>query len=102
VRREEDILYRDELGALAAAHPHLRLVPTLSQPSAGSEWKGRRGYVQTHVQELLGELAALPESSGRLPHAYICGLHRMVGSVRELLRKDMGLPRERVHTERYD
>ena len=54
------------------------------------------------MRELMDSLAALPASTGREPHAYICGLERMVGSVRELLRKDMGLPRQRVHTERYD
>jgi CDP-4-dehydro-6-deoxyglucose reductase, E3 len=100
VRREEDILYRDELSALATAHPHFRFVPTLSQP--GGEWTGRHGYVQAHVRDLLAELAALPACGGQEPHAYICGLQKMVGSVRELLRKEMGLPRERVHTERYD
>jgi CDP-4-dehydro-6-deoxyglucose reductase len=100
VRCEEDVLYGEELGALAQAHPHLRLVTTLSQPRGA--WTGRRGYVQAHVRELLDELAALPASEGRPPHVYICGLQKMVGSVRELLRKDLGLPRERVHTERYD
>jgi CDP-4-dehydro-6-deoxyglucose reductase len=101
VRREEDVLYREELTDLARAHSHLRVVPTLSQPSRDG-WEGRRGYVQTHVRGLFEELAALPASGGRPPHAYICGLQRMVGSVRELLRKEMGLPREQVHTERYD
>jgi ferredoxin-NADP reductase len=97
VRREEDILYRAELGALAEAHDHIRFLPTLSQPGDG--WTGRRGYVQAHVRELFEELAG---SNEKPPHAYICGLQRMVGSVRELLRKEMGLPREQVHTERYD
>ncbi len=101
VRREEDILYRDELGAIAEAHRHFRLIPTLSQPESG-DWTGRRGYVQAHVRELFEELATHPESTQQPPHANICGLQKMVGSVRELLRKDMGLPRERVHTERYD
>jgi ferredoxin-NADP reductase len=100
VRHEQDLLYRAELEALAAACPHVRILPTLSQPGGG--WSGRRGYVQAHVRELMGELEALPASAGRAPHAYICGLQRMVGSVRDLLRKEMGLPRERVHTERYD
>ncbi len=36
------------------------------------------------------------------PHAWICGLERMVGSVREILRKDMGIARQQVHSERYD
>ena len=36
------------------------------------------------------------------PHVYICGLERMVGAVRDLLRKQMGVDRKQVHSERYD
>lgn len=97
VRHEDDLLYADELGAMAREHPFVRFEPTLSQPRG--DWRGRRGYVQTHVRELYDDLA---RCSGCAPHAYACGLQRMVGSVREMLRKDMGVPRERVHTERYD
>ncbi len=93
VRREEDLLYLDEF----RAQPGLRFEPTLSQPGAG--WAGRRGYVQTHVRELWEELAGRGLGA---PHAYICGLERMVGSVRDLLRKEMGVPRQQVHSERYD
>ena len=97
VRREEDMLYADELEALARAHPWVDFEATLSQP--GDTWQGRRGYVQTHVRELWNALAAASEET---PHVYVCGLERMVGSVRNLLRKEMGLAREQVHSERYD
>jgi ferredoxin-NADP reductase len=97
VRREEEILYEDEFRALARAHPFFRFEPTLSQPRG--PWEGRRGYVQAHVRELWSELAVRGEG---LPHAYVCGLERMVGSVRDLLRKEIGLPRQQVHSERYD
>ena len=98
VRHEVDQLYSEEFTALAAEHPRIRFEPTLSQPQGA--WHGRRGYVQAHVRELWDKLA---ESSGGVkPHAYVCGLQRMVGSVRDLLRKDMGLAREQVHSERYD
>lgn len=97
VRHEEDILYGDELEALAREHANVRVEVSLSQPPAS--WTGRRGYVQTHVRELFEALAARGEGP---PHVYACGLVRMVGSVRELLRKEMGLPRQQVHTERYD
>jgi ferredoxin-NADP reductase len=98
VRREVDMLYREELEALAAAHrDRVHVVMTLSQ---GSEaWTGCRGYVQTHVRQLWAGLAARNEG---VPHAYICGLHPMVNAVRELLRNDMGIGREHVHSERYD
>ncbi len=95
VRHLEDRLYLEELQDLAAKHKNLRIEHTLSRPT--SDWTGRQGYVQSHVEELWREL----EESGP-PHAYICGLERMVGAVRELFRKQMGVERKHVHTERYD
>ncbi|WP_394826187.1 ferredoxin--NADP reductase [Pendulispora albinea] len=97
VRRESDLLYRDEFEELAQKHPHIRFEPTLSR---GSEvWTGRRGYVQTHVPDLWHALANLGLGA---PHAYICGLKRMVSTVRDLLRKELNATREQVHSERYD
>lgn len=97
-RYEEDILYGDELKRWAAKHPEVRYEVTLSKATAG--WTGRRGYVQSHASELLRELRAL--GGGAEPHAYICGLDRMVSSVKDLLRNELALPRKHVHTERYD
>ena len=97
VRHEEDRLYLDELEALAKAHANFRFECSLSQPK--SDWNGLRGYVQTHVEKSWREL----EATGRgAPHAYICGLERMVGAVRDVLRKQMNVPRQQVHSERYD
>lgn len=97
VRRPEDRLYHEELDELARKHPNLRIEYSLSQ--APPDWTARRGYVQTHVEELWRELEAKDVGP---PHAYICGLERMVGSVRELLRKKMNVERKQVHSERYD
>lgn len=97
VRHEEDLLYREELEALARENPNIAVHFTLSQPD--ENWKGRRGYVQTHVAELLEKLESLGQGE---PHVYVCGLERMVKSVRNLTRKELGLPRQRVHSERYD
>lgn len=95
VRTPEDRLYVDELAALEATHPNFRSAFTLSRAPEG--WAGRRGYVQTHVRELYEELAGFGRTN-----VYICGLHRMVSAVRDLLRKEMGLERQQVHSERYD
>ncbi len=97
VRRPEDRLYADELAALASRYPNFRAEYTLSLPDPG--WTGKTGYVQTHVRALHDGLASL--EAGQI-NVYICGLHRMVGSVRDLLRKEMGLLRQQVHSERYD
>ena len=95
VRHEADRLYLEELDALTAKHPNFRVIYSISQPA--SDWSGLRGYVQTHAEALWREL----EVAGP-PHIYICGLERMVGAVRDLLRKQMGVDRKQVHSERYD
>ncbi|MDP9033971.1 MAG: FAD-dependent oxidoreductase [Myxococcota bacterium] len=96
-RREEDVLYGEEFASVVRAHPFVRFEATLSQPRG--PWSGRRGYVQTHLSELW---AALARSCEVPAHVYICGLQRMVGSVRDMFRNELGLPRQRVHAERYD
>ncbi len=96
-RYEQDILYRDELAELEARHSQLRHLITLSRP--GQTWSGSSGYVQTHVPALLRELEM---ATGASPHVFVCGLERMVKSVRELCRGELGVDRKRVHTERYD
>jgi len=97
VRFEEDILYRDEIEAIARENPNVRFEVTLSRGAEG--WAGRRGHVQAHVPEML---AGLAEKAGAAPHVYICGLDRMVSAVKELCRKELGVDRKRVHVERYD
>ncbi|HLK40996.1 MAG TPA: FAD-dependent oxidoreductase [Polyangiaceae bacterium] len=102
VRHEEDLLYRDEFEAMAEKNPCVRFEPTLSQPrEAGGLWGGRRGYVQAHLSGLWEDLVALA-AGGAKPVSYICGLERMISSVRSMLRQGLGLPREQVRTERYD
>lgn len=96
VRTEEDRLYREELEAMQAKFPQFRAEYTLSR--GADAWQGRRGYVQTHVKGLFEELA----QGGATPHVYICGLKKMIDGVRELLKNDMQLPRQQVHSERYD
>jgi CDP-4-dehydro-6-deoxyglucose reductase len=97
VRHEVDQLYRDELEALAKQHPNFRVLYSMSRP--GPDWSGLTGYVQTHTESLWRELEAAGPGA---PHVYVCGLERMVGAVRDLLRKQMGVDRKQVHSERYD
>ena len=94
-REERDLLYRDEWLGLRAAWKGFDFAPTLSRAEAG--WSGRRGYVQAHLAELVADLGG-PAAID----AYVCGLQKMVGEVRRALRDALGVPRERIHHERYD
>jgi CDP-4-dehydro-6-deoxyglucose reductase, E3 len=91
-RSRADILWGDELRALARERPELRVEVTLSRADAA--WPGCRGYVQAHVAELSRALGE--------PHVYICGLNHMVSEVRALCKGGLGYDRKRIHSERYD
>ncbi|AKF08390.1 ferredoxin--NADP reductase [Sandaracinus amylolyticus] len=93
-RTEEDILWREELEGWAARHPRFRLELTLSRADTRI-WKGRCGWVQHHLHELL------PTMPGA-PHVYVCGLSKMVSEVRRTLKDELRLDRRHVHSERYD
>ena len=64
VRTPEDVLWDEELRALAREHPWLRLEVSLSRPPPG--WTGRSGHVQHHVRALWAELE---QASDRPPEA---------------------------------
>ena len=91
-REWEGVAFRDALDQLAA-QMNLTLVHLLEQPPPG--WKGETGYVN---RELLSRC---------LPHGYqrfqffICGPDPMMDAAEAALL-DMGVPGERVHTERFD
>lgn len=93
-RSEADLMFADEWAARErASGGHFRFVPTLSRAADG--WRGRRGYVQTHLRELLPTLPATA-------HVYVCGLTKMITEVRRTLKEELGVDRRRVHSERYD
>ena len=95
-RTQEDILWRAELEAWRREHARFRLDVTLSRPDA--QWTGRRGYVQTHLAEVLADL----REGGGSPRAYVCGVSTMVLDVVDVLERRCELERERIHYETYD
>ncbi len=113
-RNETELYYRDEFEALAARHPNFHYLPTLSR--ATESWTGLRGYVQEHAVRILeeraarlGEPIAAPPLDASIPaaelrfeiYAYVCGLNKMITSVRERL-KGLGWHRKQIVFERYD
>jgi CDP-4-dehydro-6-deoxyglucose reductase len=91
-RTEDEILYRAELEGLARSQPRFSFHVTLSR--APEAWPGLRGYVQTHLAELI--------DPANKPHVYVCGLTDMVSDARRVLKEQLGFDRRQIHTERYD
>lgn len=91
VRYEQNLMYRDEFEALAAANPNFQFQPVLSR--GGEAWTGRRGHVQQHVLEALG--------ARRDVDVYMCGMKAMVDDLRQQL-KALGVDRKQIIYEKYD
>jgi ferredoxin-NADP reductase len=113
-RHESELYYQDEFQAFAARHENSHYLPTLSR--APESWPGLRGYVQDHVARIIEEraaslgqtLPAAPVDPGIPPaelrfdvNAYVCGLSKMINSVRDRL-KSFGWHRKQIIFERYD
>jgi predicted ferric reductase len=86
------VAFRDELERLEA-RMNLTVVHVLERPPA--EWDGERGFV---TAELLAR--HLPRGYDRFQY-FVCGPAPMMDAVEHAL-VGLGVPDERVHTERFD
>lgn len=85
-RVPEELIFREELDALARAHPRLSVQYTVTRPRESStEWAGRVGRIdRTWIAER-GHLE-------RKPICYVAGLPEMVAPTLELLTRELGVP----------
>jgi ferredoxin-NADP reductase len=88
----EEIIYRDELDRLAREMPKFRVTYTLTR-GAPAGWAGYRRRID---KDMIA--AAFPDVAERL--CYICGAPEMVNDTVANL-KALGVPEERIRTEKY-
>lgn len=92
-RTFDDIVYREELDALAAADPGLRIIQTLTR----SQPPGWTGYARRIDRAMLTEAIT---AAGADPLVYICGPTLLVEAAANGL-VELGIPASRVRTERF-
>jgi ferredoxin-NADP reductase len=96
-RREQDILFREALAALAREYEgRFRLRHVLSEPPEG--WRGGVGMLNRYVVE--DEISALPGMDAGPATWFICGPERMMVEARAALRS-WGVKPERIQEERF-
>ncbi|MDB5296374.1 MAG: Oxidoreductase FAD-binding domain protein, partial [Phycisphaerales bacterium] len=92
-RTERDVLFGDELDALARRFPNFHLCVTLSRPTTDGAWAGPRGRLTAELlTPFVPDLARRP--------VYLCGPDEMMAAARRLLA-ELGVPAGRVHTEAF-
>jgi glycine betaine catabolism B len=92
VREVRDIVFRDELRELQAAHPNLHVCITVSQ-DPGTPWQGARGHITRElIESFVPDLRRGP--------IMLCGPDAMMTAMRELL-VGMGIPDGDIHQEAF-
>ena len=92
-RTRDDVIYHDELTALARSDPRFTLRMTLTRDSAPG-WAGRIGRID------LPAVQVLLESLGREVDSFVCGPDGFVEAAAALLMQ-AGQPRDTIRTERF-
>jgi hypothetical protein len=93
-RTWDDIVYRDELVAMAARDPAFRLVlATTREPRRRAQDLDRR-IDDAALRDVVSRWGHVPR------HVYACGSNAFVGAVTASIVRD-GVPAERVRAERY-
>jgi ferredoxin-NADP reductase len=92
-RTFDDVIYRDELNALAARSDGLRLVETLTR-SQPPDWTGLARRIDREM------LASALDGQTAQPQAFICGPTPLVEAAAENL-VGLGMSPSRVRTERF-
>jgi ferredoxin-NADP reductase len=92
-RSLDDVIYREELDAMARAGSNLRVVHTLTRKQPEG-WVGHRGRID---KALLAETGFLPRQN---PSIYVCGATPFVEDVSRFL-VELGHDPLAVKTERF-
>lgn len=90
-RWEKDILYREEMEAIASAHKNFSFIPVLSRDNSG--WTGKKGYVHSVYEELFKDK--------RDATFYLCGWRDMLHDARKKLEA-LGYDKKKIKFESYD
>ena len=93
-RTPADIVFRAELGLMAAASPAFRFVPVCEADAPREPWTGLRGRISAAMLELIA-----PDFRAR--EVFVCGPAPFMAAIRDILRT-VGFDMARHHEESFD
>jgi predicted ferric reductase len=91
---ENDLTFEDELEALEKRMANLKIVRVLARPHEG--WTGESGFINADILR-----RNLPDPLLRHFQFLICGPTPLMDAM-EVALPEIGVPADRVHTERFD
>jgi Na+-transporting NADH:ubiquinone oxidoreductase subunit F len=95
-RTQQDMLYADELDALAAKHENFSWTQVLSEPEPDSNWDGLQGFVHQAVYERYLRDHPTPEDC----EYYLCGPPMMIAAVMTML-ESLGVEPDHIFNDDF-
>lgn len=95
-RSEQDMLYVDELDALADDHETFNWTQVLSEPEAGGTWDGPQGFVHQAIFERYLRDHPAPEDC----EYYLCGPPMMIAAVLTML-ESLGVDPDHIFNDDF-
>lgn len=95
-RSEQDMLYTEELDALAASHNNFSWTLVLSEPEAEGAWDGPKGFVHEVVFERYLRDHDAPEDC----EYYLCGPPMMIAAVLTML-ENLGVEPDNIFNDDF-
>lgn len=91
-RTSDQLMYRDEMEALAQKMPRLRLHFAISEPEKSPDWNGETGFIHQSAERHL--------QPGQTGQAFLCGPPQMLAAARKVL-KDKGLDDKAIFADEF-
>lgn len=95
VRTPKDIIFREQFEALAKENPNVRFQVTCTRvPAEDASWTGRRGRIDAAwIREQITD----PDRTV----LYACGPNELVDGSEHVVINELGIPKERMKTEKW-
>jgi ferredoxin-NADP reductase len=93
--KEEDIIFRQDLGQMSSMNKNIRIVYTLTSPDIDKQtWPGRTGYIDDEM--IKQEIGDYNERA-----FYICGPPKMIEGLTDILKNKLSIQENKIKTENF-
>lgn len=95
-RRQENLLYYEDMKTLTEVIPNFHFLPTLSR----EEWVGKTGYVHQIYEDILKPKVSETGTESCNVAFYLCGWKDMIDEAKKRIQ-DLGFNKKCIHQELY-
>ena len=95
-RNQANIIYKGEFDSWLEINRNLKIIYTVNEVEASIEWGGEEGFINTTMLQKYLNSSEIGSSI-----FYICGPPAMISTMKDLLQKELAVPKEGIKIEEF-